>query len=184
MDLFKNTPERIAIPLPGEPLSRYLTDDGTDSGVKDASSNHAAAATEWKIAPGARTVMLIKRMIVGYKDTGGGTVDEFGNIGVALTNGISFCKRNASGTLVDYTDGVPVTTNGDWARYCYDVQRVDWGNGPDVFTARWTFERDGYSIDLSAADGEYFCAELHDDLSGLDWLFFRVAGKVIKDRAS
>ena len=103
-------------------LSRYLDTLGTGAGTKNANGNYAGAAEEFYIEAQAGQNLTIARMIVTIEDGGGGTAQEYGNIGVALTNGITVTVENEHGTVLnDMTDGVPVDSNGAWARLCYDA---------------------------------------------------------------
>lgn len=151
-------------------ISRFLSDDGSDSGVKDM----ATTAAEYFIL--ADEPMAIARLIVSYQDAGGGTVSEYGNLGAALSNGIEVQHIAKDGVTVlnDLTDGVPVVSNGHWARLCYDHDRLGYGSGEDVFSTRWTFERDGRPVYLD--DNERLSVFIQDDLTNLSNHFARVGG--------
>ena len=67
-------------------FARYLSDDGTSSGNKNANGNYSGAVEEWYIE--ATGKIEIARMIVSIEDGGGGQIQEYGNLGGALSNGI------------------------------------------------------------------------------------------------
>ena len=153
-------------------FSRFLTSDGTPSGTKDM----ATTADEYYIQDTSRT-LEIYRMIVSYQDAGGGVVSEYGNLGAALTTGIEVKVIKRDGTTVrdDLLDGLPIKTNGEWARVCYDVNRLDWGAGEDLFCVRWTFEKGGKPLSLEP--GQSLRMIVNDDLSLLTNHFAIVQGQ-------
>jgi len=156
-------------------LSRYLDTAGNGTGTKNAIGNYAGAVEEFYIEPAAGEKYEIARLIVTIEDTGGGTAQEYGNIGVALTNGIEVILENEYGTTMsDLTDGVPVKTNGDWSRLCYDVNWIDKGSGNDYITVRWTFAKSGDTISLEA--GQRLTVQLNDSFVGLITHYFLVQG--------
>ena len=76
--------------------------------------------------------------------------------------------------LCDFTDGVPITTNGNLGRICYDVDIKGWGTGNEVLLARFTFEKCGYPLILEP--GEKLVINLSDDCSGLVDHYFLIQG--------
>jgi len=156
-------------------LSRYLDTAGNGTGTKNAVGNYAGAVEEFYIEPGAGECFNLTRLIVTIEDAGGGTAQEYGNIGAALTNGIEVIVENEDGTtIMDLTDGVPVKSNGDWARLCYDVNWLDKGSGNDYITVRWTFAKSGSDITLE--EGQRLTVQLNDSLVGLITHYFLVQG--------
>lgn len=141
-------------------ISRFLSTDGTATGTKDMSTT----ADEYYIVDSDST-LEIARMIVSYQDAGGGNVSEYGNIGAALTSGILVQVRGRDGSTVrkDLLDGETIQTNGDWARFCYDANRLDWGAGEDYFVVRWTFSKSGEPLILEP--GQRLSMVIQDDLS-------------------
>jgi hypothetical protein len=155
-------------------FSRYLSSDGTTSGTKDMSTT----ADEYYIVDTSQS-LDIYRMIVSYQDAGGGTVQEYGNLNAALSTGIEvkIVRRDGTTVLNDLTDGVPITTNGEWSRLCYDASRLDWGAGEDLFCVRWTFERAGSPLRLEP--GQSLRMFINDDLSLLTNHYALVQGQTV-----
>lgn len=153
-------------------FSRYLSSDGTTSGTKDMSTT----ADEYYIVDSTQS-LAIYRMIVSYQDAGGGTVAEYGNLNAALSTGIEVqvMRRDGTTVLEDLTDGVPITQNGEWARLCYDAQRLDWGSGEDLFCIRWTFEKGGAPLILEP--GQSLRMIINDDLTNLTNHYALVQGQ-------
>ena len=141
-------------------FSRYLSSDGTTSGVKDMSTT---ADTYYFTATAP---CKIYRMIVTYTDGTGAVISEYGNLNAALSTGIEVkLVRSGGAVLVDLTDGVPVKTNGDWIRLCYDYSFQNHGNGDDYFGVRWTFANSGKPLVLAETDRLEFI--VGDDLTEL-----------------
>ena len=156
-------------------LSRYLDTNGDGTGTKNANGNYAGAVEEFYIEAQAGESLTLTSMLVAIEDTGGGTVQEYGNIGSALTNGIAVTVENEHGTvLMDLTDAVPVTTNAHWAQLCYDVNWLDKGSGNDMIAVRWTFAKSGQPIKLE--EGQRLIVSVNDNLTGLVSHYFLVQG--------
>lgn len=152
-------------------FSRYLSSDGTTSGTKDMSTT----ADDYYIIDTTQT-LYITRLIVWYSDGGGGTVAEYGNLNSALTNGIIIQHLDNDGTTVvnDLTDGVPIKTNGAWARLCYDYNFYNHGSGDDIFGVRWTFDKAGDAVILQP--GERLNFKVQDSLANLTEHYALVQG--------
>lgn len=160
----------------GVVISRHLDTVGDGSGTKNAIGNYSATATEFKIVPGATEDFTITRLLVCLRDSGALSAEKYGFISGGLTNGVILEKRNGSGTMVDYTDLVPIKANAGWTRMCHDVQEHSYGAGDNFISARWTFVKSGHPIRLSGAKGEYLAIILEDDLTGLVEHYFVVQG--------
>ena len=163
-------------------FSRHLTDTGLKAGTKDMSSDHSGGGgDEFYVIPRPGESRLhVARMIAYYEDAAGGTAAEYGNIGAALSNGITVWLKNDTETITDITDGDPVKTNAGWAAHCYDAQRLDWGNGNDMFVVRWTFTKGGQYIPVGDIDNERFGVTINDSLVGLVTQVIKVQGYVVE----
>lgn len=156
-------------------FTHYLDTNGDGTGTKNANGNYSGAVEEFYIQAAAGEIIEIQRMIVTIEDTGGSTVQEYGNLGVALTNGIEVHVENEYGTIMsDLTGELPIKTNGDWSTHCHDVTWLDKGAGDDLISVRWTFSKHG--TDLELQEGQRFVVKLNDDLSGLISHYFVVQG--------
>ena len=157
------------------PHVHYLTDDGTHTGTVNAIGDYSAGA-EWYVTAPAGGYKFT-RLMVSYEDTGGGIMQEYGNLGSALTNGIEMEIRDDNGTVIsDLTGGVPIKSNGDWGRLVGpDIDRKDWGQGNDLFIARWSFFKfEEESVVLQP--GWSFVVKLNDSFVGLVSQYFNLQG--------
>jgi len=159
-----------------ELVSRHLSDDGTDTGNKNANGNYATP-TRFYIQPAAGEIFRIQRMIIHVYDSGGGTIQEYGNIGSALANGVIVQTARNGVQTKDFTDGLPVKYNADWSRMCYDADFKNQGAGNDALTVRWTFSKSGAPIRLVGSLLDSLDVVLEDDLTGLLGHYFMVQGK-------
>lgn len=164
---------RHASPLPvaragvAAPLSRFLDTVGNGTGTKSATGDYSLGAQDFLIAPGAGQVYSIQRLVVAIED-GAAIADGgvYGALGAALTNGILVAVKDASLTLFDLTDGVPITTNHAWLARC--ASRVDgFGTGNGLLVVTWDFAAAGAQLRLVGDDGEKLVVTLEDDFSGL-----------------
>ena len=148
---------------------RMLDTDGDGSGTTDAIGDYSGTNdTEFKFAPGAGEVARVHRMLVHVEDGGSFDSGAYGN-NVSLTNGIEVGVSDGTSTLIDLTDGHPVTTNAD-------VNVMSFGAGNEHMAVRWTFAKSGQPIRLDGDNGEYLYVKLNDDYTDLVHHHFNVQG--------
>jgi len=159
-------------------LPRYLDTNGDGTGTKNANGNYSGGATDFYIQPPASTIYRIARLIVSVEDTSGFSAAEYGNTGSALSNVIHIETQDGGGTIVDYDNGVPIKTNAEWGRVCYDADLKTWGAGNELLLVRWTYTKSGSFIRLDGDSSEKFVVTLNDDLTGLISHYFLVQGYI------
>ena len=170
--------KRLAgLSLPSQNVFRYLSDDGTSSGTKNAIGNYSDGGLGetffYYESPFGKTTVA-QRMIMKIRDAAPFSADGYGGIS-ALTNGITFLIRNdADEDQLDLTDGIPIQNNADWGRLCFDMRLDSFGSGDDFVTVRWTFSNSGSALIIPP--GWKIGALFHDDLSGLDAHYFFLNG--------
>lgn len=170
-------------PVP-TPLYKFLTMDG-DGATKNANGDYSAQGLGEKcffIQPPAGQIYRITRMMVLVRDGRAnfrpdhyGELPELANgIQVKVTGGIN------QDVLVDLTDGLPVKTNGNWGKVCYDseIYPSEQGTDDSYLKVRWTFERAGYPIRLVGDNSERLGVFLSDDLSDLVEHHFHIQGYI------
>lgn len=159
-------------------FSRYLDTAGDGTGTKNANGNYSVTPETFYIQPPFGAVFRIARLLISIEDTSGMVADEYGNTGSALGNGIEVKVTNLAGTVVDLTDGVPITTNARWGSLCYDVDLKSWGITPsnDLLLVRWTFAHAGQFIRLNGSSNDVLEVILNDNLSDLIAHYFIVQG--------
>lgn len=147
-------------------VSRYLDTNGDGTGTKNFIGNHAA--TTAFIAPAAGQIFRIARLIVSIEDGTGIKSGLYGAL-TALPNGVTITEVDDSGTLVDFTDGVPIKTNGQWGQLCYDVDLKSWSASPteEMVLVRYTFMRAGQYVRLIGDNGGQLQVNLNDNFTGL-----------------
>jgi hypothetical protein len=122
----------------------------------------------------AGEILRVARMIVHIEDAITWNAAEYGNLGAALTNGVSVTVEDTDGNTINTLTDITVKSNADWGRYCFDNAYVAYGAGNDFLSARWTFDKAGSPIRLKL--GEKFVVTVNDDLDGLDAHTFVVQG--------
>ncbi len=132
-------------------ISRHLDSNGDGTGNKNFIANYSAGGVDPVgqeiafIQPPAGKIYRIARMLVliSGKDTNFKT-DQYGSADPLVT-GVQIRIQDDSGTVNDLTDGLPIQTNGCWARVAYDSRfygNVS-SNLNDYLRVRWTFENAG-----------------------------------------
>ena len=157
-------------------FSRFLDLDGDGTGTKNLNQNYSVTGDIAYIKPPANKTMYIQRLLVSLGDTNGMQAQEYGNLGGALTNGITFKQYQNGNLRTDFTDGIPVKTNSLLGTYCYDVDVKSWGAGNELLVARWTFTNSGAFVCLNGATNDTLEVSLDDDFTGLLEHYFLVQG--------
>ena len=160
-----------------EIITRYLDTNGSGAGTKDASGNYASAEEIFFIQPPKGQVYRIARMIPHIVAGGKMASDKYG-VAIVLTNGITIRTRDDSSVLLNLTDDLPIHTNTDWARLCYDLSISNFGTGNEYLHARWTFQKSGQYIRLVGDNNERLEVVLNDDFGALVEQFFMVQGYI------
>jgi len=148
-------------------ISRHLDTDGDGTGTKNAIGDYSATPEIFYIQPPAGEIYRITRMMVlirGAKSTF--YTDSYGSR-TELSTGVEIRTQDDSGTIVNLTDNVPIKTNGNWGRFCYDseVYAADQGNTNTYLRVRWTFEKSGQQIRLVGNNNERLEVVLNDNFS-------------------
>jgi hypothetical protein len=155
-----------------------LTQGGTAVTFSDDGSgtNTLESPFRFYLEAQAGEVLRLARLLVHIEDATGFDAADYGNLGGALSVGVTIQVIDTDGStvLIDLTDGQPVTSNADWGKFCYDTAYVAFGTGNDFVQARWTFAKSGMPLRLSA--GQQLVVTLNDDFDGLDAHSFVVQG--------
>jgi len=167
-------------PVP-TPIYKFLTMDN-DGTTRNANGDYSATGLGEKyfsIQPPAGQIYRITRMIVLVRDGKSNfRPDHYGEL-AELTNGIQVktLAGDPQAVALDLTDTLPVKTNGNWGKFCYDSS-IYLGEGTDdtYLAVRWTFAASGYPIRLVGDNNEALGVFLNDDLSGLVEHYFQVQG--------
>lgn len=153
-----------------DPIYRVLDLVGDGTGEKNAAIDGTIPKV-FKIMG----KLFIYRMLVYLKDQTDFWTETYGGRS-ALTNGLLVQKRLISddSVIVDYLDGLPIKSNPDWGRVCYDTVPDELRAGQRHLKVRWSFYKSGQPISLSKE--EYFCVVIQDDLTPLAEHYFSVQG--------
>ena len=163
-------------------ISRFLDTNGDGTGTKNFIGDHTPS--EAFIAPATGQIFRIARLIVSIEDESGIKAGLYGGL-PALTNGITITQADDSGELVDFTDGYPIKTNGQWGLLCFDVDLKSWSVTPteEMVLVRYNFKQPprqgtGQFIRLIGDNGGRLSIHLNDDFDTLLSHRFMVQGYV------
>lgn len=163
-------------------LQRFLDTNGDGTGTKNAAVDYSSGEEIFFIKPAASTIFRITRLLISIHCGSGSTWGEFGNL-AALGTGIEIRHQNDSGTVLDCTDQVLITTNAGIGFHCYDTQLMNAGTGDDFVAGRWSFGGDDKSgapirLDGDDADNERLEVVLNDNFSTFTAMYFKINGYV------
>jgi len=131
----------------GEMYARYADSIGDGSGTKQVIDDFSGAVTDFLLTPPENTLFKVARVIVHYEFTGNFTAANYGS-GAALANGISIVRLEDGIVIDDYTDGIPIISNGNWGQPCYDSEPESIGAGNSYWRVRWSFDKSGVPVKL------------------------------------
>lgn len=144
-------------------LDKLFRNAANDS---NAIGNYSGTPSVFFIQPPAGVIYEVHRVIIRVGDGNGYTAQEFGNLGVALTNGVNVYIMDADQTnyTYDFLDGVPIKDNEDFLRLTPDYKFQSLGDEFIVFD--WNFVADcGLPLTITENDSLGFL--LNDNLSSL-----------------
>lgn len=156
-------------------LYRFLDTKGDGTGDMSAVGDYSSGQY-LAIQPPKYEEYRLERLLVQIVDATVNRSDRYGGLAGALTNGIAIRTRTQAGDTVSLTNGVNIKSNGDWARYCYDVSFSEFASGENFVDVRWTFAKAGQPIILNGLASERLEVVLQDDLTGLVSHTFMVQG--------
>ena len=159
-------------------LARLLDTNGDGTGTKSAVGDYSTPE-DFYIQPEAGEYFRIQRLIISIEDGTGIKAELYGGL-AALANGITLKHIDDSGTLVDFTDGVPVKTNAHWGRFAFDVDVKDWGITPtnELLVARFSFSKFGQALRLDGSKGGKLVVTLSDNMTGIIAHYFMAEGYI------
>lgn len=135
--------------------------------TSDGTGTHTIhVPTQLILAPSAGEVFQVAEIMIVVEDSNGMQAQEYGNLGVALTNGI---------LLDEFDDNVPnnlidekITDNGGWFNISKDVRVEQLYTGSnEILIARFGFCDFGQNIRLVGDTDGKLVVRLNDDLTGL-----------------
>jgi hypothetical protein len=164
-------------------FSRYLDTNGDGTGTKNVIGTYPGGI-QFYVQPAEDEKLVINRLIVFIEDgvVGGFDPTAYGDRGT-LDSGIAVQVMDSSDTiLLDLTDGLPITSNGQWQRVCFDVSTLD-NNTNMTLAVRWTFDKSvpgGYGrvgeTPIVLQNRQKFVITVYDDFSDLIDHTFLVQG--------
>lgn len=151
--------------------ARFLDIVGDGSGSIDANVDGSITPVDFIVTAGANEILTVYRLVITIVDTAPMDSAKYGN-NIVLTNGIRFYHKSALGVETDRAAQHPILTNAAWGAYCYEMQNLNWGQGPEQVTGNYNFTEDGAPLILNP--GESYIVRISDDLTGLIGHHFRL----------
>lgn len=159
-------------------IFQHLTPNGDGTGGFNANGDYSSTEEIFYIQPPSDKVYCIQRMIGMIEDSNNMRAEYYGDMGVALTNGITVRVSNNNGVILDMTNGHPIKRNAEWGQFCYDVDLKSWGTGNEFILIKWDLSLPEQSLFLTGANGDKLELILNDDFSGLVSHHFVIEGHV------
>ena len=154
----------------------FLGTGGADAGTTNLAADFSTPDDAYVEAD---ALWHIHSVIVSLMDGKGFEAEEFGNLGVALTNGLQFILERdleTGPTEFDFTFIKAIKSNHDFEMYFGPVGRSNWTNTTkESIAIQWNSGESG-GTPIVLRKGERFILRLADNLSGLDQLYVSVQG--------
>jgi hypothetical protein len=147
-------------------LVRFLDTNGDGTGTKNAIGNYSLVAQPFFIQPASNEIFLIYSFLMQLSDSGAlFSIDEYGNLNTALTNGLLVRLKRAGVVTLDLLDGQPIKINDHYAHLAQQVQLIDWAGTANTLRAEFTVGAGPYVLYGSEQDRlEVLC---NDNFTGL-----------------
>ena len=161
--------------LPRNAIYRSLDTNGDGTGTKNAVGDYSVAglgATEFFFQP--EYPAHIERIMISMEDTSGMSASDYGNIAGGLTNGWTLKVFDGEVEVLDFNEGIAVTSNAEIGFTSYDVDVKTWSTGNEILVSRFTFGRAGQALYLP--QDHKLSVTFSDDLSGLIQHYFKIQG--------
>jgi len=147
------------------PLIQRLSIDGTNLTSSNMNVYGSLGTVRFYIQPSAGEQYYITRLIFLLADSGSFDSGGWGNnAGAPLANGIDI-GFNIGG--VTKSLDFPLKQHSDLAALGYDVALLNFGVGDEFLMSRFTLSKLGTEIRLDGDAGDYFYADIRDDLTYL-----------------
>ena len=151
--------------------SRFLDNVGDGSGDKTWNGDYLLSSAKALIKPDGR-MLMVERLMIFIEDSGGVDAGSYGNA-ITLVNGISIKHEKQTGELIrDVTDQMPIMTNGDYAKFGFQISDISFGQGLNYVHAVLTFSKNGTAIQLQP--DEQLAVHLNDNFTDLVGHTFKV----------
>lgn len=158
----------MTAPFRSAPLVRFADTVGDGSGSIDANGDYSVTPGTLKIIPPPSMVFVCQRFSIIIADAKAMDSGGYGSNGAnPLTNGCTFTVVRDGVTLLDFTSGVPVTTNAEWAMYMDDITIHDFGSGDVLLAAHVNEAALDWPRYLDGRAGDEFHFICNDDLTHL-----------------
>lgn len=159
------------------PLFRFLDTNGDGTGTKNVIGDYDATPTTFFITPPVGGTYHLHRMIIQLEDNAVvWNAEHYGGAQTALVNGFYLeVSSSVPSRDIDLMDGGVINANGDYGRYCYDVNLTDFGIGNYFFDIRWSFDKSGAPLVLKGGQ-DTLKIDFTDDFTSLVSHTFVVQG--------
>ena len=156
--------------------TRFATTDGTGvvAGGNESAAIDLSTPDDYFIEAQAGEYLVVARAIILIQDTAF-DADKYGTVVLNAAEGVNIVLEQDGVEVEDLSGGVPISTIGEWAGQCQDLNtHAGFAAGDDIATARYTFAKHGDAIRLEPGDKLIF--RCHGNFAALSKHRFLVEG--------
>ena len=154
-------------------FNTHLLNNNNNNG----NGNYSSGVSEFAFTNDSTTqTLFISRLNIKIQDNGKFNLNEYGNIGTTLTNGINIYYTGSTGTDRKNIIGTtyPIQKNADYFNYTTDINVQSSEISDSLITIGLNFQKNRANIKLGVTDK--IVIELNDDLSNLTEHTFQISG--------
>lgn len=152
----------------GESVIRFLDTAGDGSGTKTAIVDYSGVATPFFIAPPANKVYILTGLLIQLSDAGAFGQSEYGNLGIALTNGLLIRVKRAGTVIRDLLDGDPIKINDKFFHHSYESDVHAFAGGVNTLRCRLINTTGTYNaVQLNGSLSDTLEVMCNDNFTGL-----------------
>lgn len=157
--------------------TKYFNSFLTLNNNNDSSNDYSGGVTEFKYTnTDSSNTLFISELVINIKDDGTFNMDNYGNIGNSLINGINIYYTDTNGSNRNDIIGTTfnIKKNSDYFNYTSDIILLNNNTGESVFTVNLNFQKNYSNIKLELNDK--IAIELNDDLTNITEQTFSITG--------
>jgi hypothetical protein len=154
--------------MPNRLLSQFLSTNGDGTGDINIVGDYSSAAETFEVEnPPMVAATVIERIVVYIRDTGAFSAEKYG-ARASLPVGLNLDVRSADDNVLFSLTPDAIRNNGEWGKYCFEVDTKKWGGGDQILVARWSFVKFTEAAEgIVLNNGERFVLTVNDDFQSL-----------------
>ena len=154
-------------------FNNILKLDGDNNAIGD----YSGGVTEFSYTnTSSAEKIFLGDLVIKIQDDGAFQMDEYGNIGTTLVNGLNIYYTSSTGAVRNDIVGTtyPVQKNSDYFNYTTDINLINNDTGASIMNINLNFQKNHSNVQLGTMDK--IAVEVNDDFTNLTEHTFSISG--------